>query len=1018
MHNAHMEQKPSASRPHISALVALCLIGSTTGFILQSDQSGTKHSIIEQAFGIQKAYASEVNWEASDFIAEGDTLYGLSEAGLEKLSATDGELVLPQHSAEGTPLSTVAAFAFRPNKSQEINEYTGREGIGGEVNDLDVDGNKIVDKGANFSSGRIKSLVIPKGYTKIGQDAFAFNKLLSKLSLPEGLNSISDYAFGHCSITSLDLPDSIETIKDQAFFDNAISGELKLPKSLNNLGERVFKSNKISSINFNEAPFTELDEGVFEDNQLKTVVLSNSINKIANDAFNGNPGELSYGSAVVLKTPEGNNPKNLPSLGNYLVDPGDDHKTSELDIDTSTWTNEDFSYDPDDPGIITGFSNIGKLKVRENKELVLPSSNKGVAIHKIAANAFRNVDFDASALRKYDLSSVQIPSTVTEIGAFAFQSNKISELMFDPEDPLESIAEGAFMNNEIEMLVLPSGLKKLGDAAFHINRISMVLIPRELTSIGRSAFRQNTIEYGVGFEEGSKLEHIDEMAFAESNISSVDFSNATQLKSIAVQAFAANELSDLVLPAQLESIGPEAFRSNKLRKLTAPASLASISFNAFDDNPGDPTHGNKVLINLPAELKEHKLANGDNFVVAPNLKASDSSAVKELVDKIETILDEEEAKQGDQADSSLRPEMLAALKELKDEGKALLAKDSISQGEQAQYLFRAPFFLDRLSLDRAIKKADDALGQPKDEEGAKLLSEKLDYVKQHFNNAAWTDEKLARAEHELSLLTDLSLKQGPISKAKMIQGVHELESSLPIPPYFIGFNVYFDPETDKILYVLDRSYSIGAGALDEWGNPILNVDEDNEGYHELAIVTLADYEGKTASEIINHDVDSLGGIREAERAKEHRAGVYAAIKDAASDYLKIKAASAPASDEATPGTAPDTTDTKPNPDKTEPTSGPKFDFSLPGLFSDANDLPKDGASKLDYLNALLADKGKELGKVGQNKSSKGLPKTYDSSFGFFSYLALIFMALFSLLIGFVSLAFRAHEHLKRSGKTK
>ena len=869
--------------------------------------------------GPRALYAAEQQWNSEDFISEGHTLYGLSKSGLEKLSNTDGRLELPRVGTDGTALTQIAAFAFRPNKSQEIKEYTGREGIGGEINDLDVDGNVIVDKGANFSTGRLRQVHIPEGYTHIGQDAFAFNKVLSELHLPQGLVSISDYAFGHCALSRVELPDSLHTIKDQAFFDNNIQETLKLPRSLQLLGERVFKSNRISDVDFNQAPLTELDEGVFEDNQISTLTLGAEIQKIAADAFNGNPGDLAYGGAVVLKTADGKNSHQLPSLGNYLIDPDEEKKTSELDIDDREWTEADFLYDPEDASCILGFSPIGSIKIRSNKDLVLPPSHNGVPLQKIAANAFRNVDFDASSLRKYDIASLSLPSTVTEIGAFAFQSNKLTELMLDPDDPLRVIAEGAFMNNQIDLLVLPSGLEKIGDAAFHINNISMVLIPREVQHIGRSAFRQNNIIYGLGFEDGSKVQKIDEMAFAESNLSAVDFSNAQGIRDIAVQAFAANDLSVLELPKSLLTVGPEAFRSNQLTEVQAPAELQSISFNAFDDNPGLPNYGDKVLVQLPSGTQEHKLADGDNFVVAPELKAADKSPVRLLLDKVKAALNAaQELPEG----PDLRPEMLGALNEIRTAGEGLLAKEQLSLGELAQFTFRATFFLDRLDLDRAIKRADSALQKPVNKEAIPLLRDKLDYVKLHANNAAWTAEKIARAEHELRLLTELCLNEGAISRAKMVQGVHELQTSLPIPPYFIGLNVYFDPDTDKILYVLDRSYSIGEGTLDEYGNQVLNVDEDNEGYHELALVTLADYEGLPAAELEKNTVDSIGSIREVPRASEHRAGLYAAVLDAARDYLRFKAPSTEPSPTAVPSTAPSTGPSPTAAPSTAPSTGP------------------------------------------------------------------------------------------------
>jgi len=108
--------------------------------------------------------------------------------------------------------------------------------------------------------------------------------------------------------------------------------------------------------------------------------------------------------------------------------------------------------------------------------------------------------------------------------------------------------------------------------------------------------------------------------------------------------------------------------------------------------------------------------------------------------------------------------------------------------------------------------------------------------------------------------------EGEISKTVMLQGHHKLNSPLPIPSYHIGVNVYFD-KNGKILYVLDMSYNIGKGTLNQYGTEVENVDEDNEGYHKLALDTLSDYEGLDYREILSGNVDSIGNILKVEKAK-------------------------------------------------------------------------------------------------------------------------------------------------------
>jgi len=121
----------------------------------------------------------------------------------------------------------------------------------------------------------------------------------------------------------------------------------------------------------------------------------------------------------------------------------------------------------------------------------------------------------------------------------------------------------------------------------------------------------------------------------------------------------------------------------------------------------------------------------------------------------------------------------------------------------------------------------------------------------------------------------------------MKQGHFELKTTTSDSILSYWNECVFCTKTDKYLYVLDMSYTIGKGQKDEYGNEILNVDEDNEGYHMLALETLDDYEGLNYSDILKSNVDSLGKIRKVDdRAKYHREGIFNAIKDACKDFEK------------------------------------------------------------------------------------------------------------------------------------
>ncbi|WP_147007667.1 leucine-rich repeat protein, partial [Levilactobacillus spicheri] len=107
----------------------------------------------------------------------------------------------------------------------------------------------------------------------------------------------------------------------------------------------------------------------------------------------------------------------------------------------------------------------------------------------------------------------------------------------------------------------------------------------QVTAIGNAAFASDTGKTtdltGVIFNQG--LTTIGDSAFAYlSNLSSVDFSNDPDLKTIGDLAFVSSGLTQLTLPASVTTIGNEAFTYNShLTSVTLPASLTSLGTTAF-----------------------------------------------------------------------------------------------------------------------------------------------------------------------------------------------------------------------------------------------------------------------------------------------------------------------------------------------------------------------------------------------------------------------------------------------------
>ena len=726
--------------------------------------------------------AEEDEWKSSDFVIENGVLYGFSPAGVTKLK-DNPQVTLPSEDEQHQPVTKIASFAFTPNKSADIDNYMLRwkkstdQGFG-----LDEYGVKIEKKGADFNASMLQGVKIPEGYTEVGQDAFRENSALTELKLPNSLQWIKIYAFGHTKLGNLTLGTGLTKIDDLAFFDAQVKGDLEFPAGFTSLGERAFKNNQLTNIVFKGNKLTEIKDCTFQDNSLTQLNFPTSIKKIAPDAFNGNIGVEEYGDKVVIRT---TSPAQEISDGeNFYCNPKDDKKIVLPELDVSKWVKGDFVIEH---GVIKGFSKQGLRKIKRNKDVKLPDADaSGAAVTEIADNAFRNIDMANESYRKFDIASVTLPKSLVRIGKYAFQCNNLTTIDFQDCEHLTEIDAGAFMDNQIadDFLSFPDSLKKIG-----------------------------------------------------------------------VQTFRNNKITSVQLPPNLEKIEAQAFYNNDIKQITLPDSVTSITFNAFsNDVAGKPK--TVIIANNPKNID--KLPAGDGFVVNPDKKMDDidKAAIKKALAAVKAL-----------PMDKLRSTTQKQFSDILNDGEKILKNSDLSKSEALKFVADTNFFLGRTSLDEAI-----AVGQAAEKNvvGAdaidlKNLHAKLEKAAETYNNAAVAPAKVDRLITELKNWTSLVKKEGPLAEAKMIQVYDKFSSPLDIPPYIIALQVYVD-KSGKILFVSDQSYRVGEGQKNEFGAPIENVDEDNQGYHELALPTLAQYEGRNIDEIINGKfTDLVKGYGDAER---------------------------------------------------------------------------------------------------------------------------------------------------------
>ncbi|MCR5624012.1 MAG: leucine-rich repeat protein [Lachnospiraceae bacterium] len=236
-------------------------------------------------------------------------------------------------------------------------------------------------------------------------------------------------------------------------------------------------------------------------------------------------------------------------------------------------------------------------------------------ISKIGANAFYN-----SSIADVDFSGM---TALTIVDDGAFGGTLIQEADFSECSSLKSIGYGSFANTLLlESVKLPSSLISIGGAAFQYSFIKSINIPAGVEAINDETFAFTYLLDDITFDSGSKCSKICVGAFRGSGIDNTDFLlSLAYLKEIDAVAFANSGVEAVNLPASVASMGAACFAHckslnaldmSKTRLMEIPESCFSGESEVIDKNSGKqgyPDDNNDVnptieTIYLPETLKE------------------------------------------------------------------------------------------------------------------------------------------------------------------------------------------------------------------------------------------------------------------------------------------------------------------------------------------------------------------------------------------------------------------------------
>ncbi len=497
-------------------------------------------------------------------------------------------------------------------------------------------------------------VILPATLTKISGSAFKGCEALVSIALPEALATLDTSAFEGCASLSAINLDKVQYINQKAFLDCTaltfvdLSGFIGYGTSSSNIGKLytdTFRNTGLTSFTFNKSDAT------------KTNVIPATIKQLSNGVFAGTKlKSLAFeDSDVSLYLSSGSSPTSTLSHS-YGVFEGCTELASvdfgERKLSISTCTFRDCAIEEIVIGkavtLINSNAFYGCTKLRK---VSIPTDG---ALTTIGVNVFTDmttlatVEFtssgtpgtkfttiDDNAFQNTGISEIVIPTSVTNIGAYAFEGcRKLTSVTFagDVENPskLSWIGDGYTGNNKyasytfancplLKTVVFPVGDNvKIGDSTFTNSGIEEITLSDSVTAIGYGAFKDCGKLKTVNIDaSNSQLSIMQPYAFADCGFEEMPTIPAklTYINSYVFSGCA--QMTNALIPSNVETIFENAFENcTRLSTVEFKEGVTGISDYAFLNCTSLETIG------LPASLET---IDKNPFVGCANLQSIDVS---------------------------------------------------------------------------------------------------------------------------------------------------------------------------------------------------------------------------------------------------------------------------------------------------------------------------------------------------------------------------------------------------------
>ena len=248
----------------------------------------------------------------------------------------------------------------------------------------------------------LTEVTLPDGIAKIGEYTFQNRSSLETIIIPDGVTDIAKGAFSDCtSLRSITIPDSVTFIDDKAFYGCISLTNITIPDSVTFICEETF----------------------YGCNSLTNIIIPDSVTSIGDNAFYG------CGSLINITIPD-----SVAIIGEYAFSECSSLKGIII------------------PGSVTSVEQGAFYSCNNLASVTIPNS-----VTNIGEYAFSGCS---------SLSSISIPDSVTCIGDSAFRDCSSLSSITIP-DSVTSIGSNAFYGcDNLKSLTIPNSVTYIDDWAF------------------------------------------------------------------------------------------------------------------------------------------------------------------------------------------------------------------------------------------------------------------------------------------------------------------------------------------------------------------------------------------------------------------------------------------------------------------------------------------------------------------------------------------------------------------------